>query len=140
MESKTGQDIGMYEWLRDYQNLIQDIDYLEFKLEQNEIELKRWVEGDLQDVPLKRKSIAANLEEINEKIKSEITFKKGQLQKLINLVDRFKGLDHRILKLKYVDEMTLEEIAEELCYSESHIKKKHAELVRLIRFVDDYVT
>lgn len=130
----------MYEWLRDYQNLIQDIDYLEFKLEQNEIELKRWVEGDLQDVPLKRKSIAANLEEINEKIKSEITFKKGQLQKLINLVDRFKGLDHRILKLKYVDEMTLEEIAEELCYSESHIKKKHAELVRLIRFVDDYVT
>lgn len=127
----------MYEWLIDYQRLIQEIDYLEFNLERSEIELKRWVSGDLQGVRLTEESIASTLEERIKQMKNEIVFKKNQLKKLIELVDKFKGLDHRILKLKYIDGMTLEDIADHLNYSTSHIKKKHAELVRLIKFVDE---
>lgn len=126
----------MYEWLLEYRDLVQDIDYLEHKLERNEVEVKRWIEGDLEGVPLRRESIAANLEEIIEKIKQEIAFKHRQRDKLIQLVEKFEGLEHRILKLKYVDGYTLEAIALKLNYSASHIKKKHAELIRLIRFVD----
>lgn len=127
----------MYEWLIDYQKLIQEIDYLEFNLERSEIELKRWVSGDLRGVRLTEESIASTLEERIEQMKKDIVFKKNQLNMMIDLVDKFKGLDHRILKLKYVDGMTLDEVAEELNYSSSHIKKKHAELVRLIKFVDE---
>jgi DNA-directed RNA polymerase specialized sigma subunit len=129
----------LYEWLRDYQQLTQDIAYLEFNLEQTESELKRWVSGDLSDVKLQHDSIGAKVEENIEKIKGDITFKKGQLSKLMRLVDTFKGLDHQILRMKYVYGMTLEEVAEELNYSSSHIRKKHAELVRTIKFVEEYV-
>ncbi|MFD2628739.1 sigma factor-like helix-turn-helix DNA-binding protein [Oceanobacillus kapialis] len=128
----------MYEWLREYQKLIEEIDYLSFRLDQSEAELKRWVEGDLQNVPLQRESIAANLEESIQAIMKEIKFKVEQRDKLLQLVDTFKGLDHRILKMKYVDGLTLEIIAEELNYSTSHIRKRHAELIRTIKFVEMY--
>lgn len=128
----------MYEWLRDYQKLEEDISYLEFNLEQTERELKRWVSGDLADVKLQEGSIGSNVENVIEKIKDELEFKCEQKEKLVKLVETFKGLDNKILKMKYVDCMTLEEIAEELNYSTSHIRKRHAELVRTIKFVEMY--
>lgn len=128
----------LYEWLRDYQKLTQDIAYLEFNLEQTERELKRWVEGDLSGIKLQADSDGAKVEDSIKKIKNDISFKKGQLSKLIRLVDTFEGLDHQILRMKYIYGMTLEQIAEELNYSASHIRKKHAELVRTIKFVEMY--
>lgn len=128
----------LYEWLKDYRQLLNDIEYLHFQLEQNEIELKRWVSGDLFNVRLNEKSIASGLEETIQKIKEEILFKKKQKNKLIQLVSTFKGLDNRILKMKYIDSMTLENIAEELNYSASHIRKRHADLIRTIKFVELY--
>nr|WP_077321423.1 sigma-70 family RNA polymerase sigma factor [Virgibacillus proomii] len=117
----------MYEWLKDYQQLKQDIDYLKYKLDRKETEFKSWVEGDL----------AAELEEGIQQLKKDTDLKKQQLKKLIDLVNTFKGVEHKILKLKYVDGLTLEKIADELNYSYSHIKKKHAELVKLIKFIDE---
>jgi RNA polymerase sigma factor (sigma-70 family) len=128
----------LYEWLKDYQSLEEELSYLEFYLERSELELKRWVSGDLMHVKLQQESIASTLEETIVKIKNDIKLKKEQREKLITLVDTFKGLDHQVLKLKYVDGMTLEDIAEKLNYSESHIRKKHAELVRTIKFVEMY--
>ncbi|MBU5267933.1 hypothetical protein KQI21_14220 [Virgibacillus proomii] len=127
----------MYEWLKDYQQLKQGIDYLEYKLDREETELKRWVEGDLAGVKLTDKSIVAKLEVGIQQLKKDIDLKKQQLKKLIDLVDTFKGVEHKILRLKYVDGLTLEKIADELNYSYSHIKKKHAELVKLIKFIDE---
>ncbi|MGD6964519.1 hypothetical protein ACQCVB_20150 [Fictibacillus phosphorivorans] len=128
----------MYEWLKDYHKLEEEISYLEYQLERSKKELWRWVAGDLQGVPLQRESIAANLEEIIQRIEHELAHKMNDLYNLRKLISTFKGLDHKILRLKYIDGMTLEEIAEELTYSFSHIKKKHAELVRTIRFVERY--
>ena len=126
----------LYEWLRDYQQLIQDIEYLDYKLERSEIELKRWVSGDLANVKLQHDSLGAKVEDVIEKIKSEITFKMEEKQKLESLVSKFKGLDNKILKMKYIDGMTLEEIAESLNYSSSYIYKKHAQIMKMIKFAD----
>lgn len=128
----------MFEWLKDYQRLEQEIAYLEFNLEQTEAELNRWVNGDLVGVRLSADSIGAKVEENIEQIKSTLAFKREQMLKLIALVQTFKGLDNQILKMKYISGFTLEEIAEELNYSESHIRKRHADLMRTIRFVEDY--
>lgn len=128
----------LYEWLRDYQRLTQDIAYLEFNLEQTEKELKRWVQGDLSGIKLEADSLGSKVEEHIEKIREELLFKQEQLSKLIQLVDTFQGIDHQILRKKYIYGMTLETIAEELNYSTSHIRKKHAELVRTIKFVETY--
>lgn len=49
----------------------------------------------------------------------ELTYKKEQLQQLVDLVSKFRGLENKILKLKYIDGMTLEGIGIKLKYSPS---------------------
>lgn len=124
----------MYEWVNDFQKLSQEIDYLEFRIEMNESELKRWVEGDLQDIRLNEKSHGAKLEEIIAEQKKELKIKNNQMKQFIELVDKFKGLDNKILKLKYIEGLTLESIAEELNYSAGYIYKRHAQIMRMIKF------
>ncbi|ARX68769.1 MULTISPECIES: hypothetical protein [Bacillus] len=126
----------MYEWLKDYQRLEEEIEYLEFNLEKTQLELKRWISGDLRGVRLTADSNGAKVEEHIQRIRKEIKLKKEQRVRLINLVSKFKGIDNQILKKKYIDGMTLEEVAENINYSTSHVKKKHAELIRLIKFAD----
>lgn len=126
----------LFNWLNDYQKLKQNIAYLEYNLEQTEAELKRWISGDLRNVSLTQDSQGAKVEDVIENIKSELDFKQNQMNKLVTLVNDFEGLDNQILKLKYIYGMTLEEIAERVDYSYSHVKKRHAELIRLIRFAD----
>ena len=126
----------MFNWLKEYQRLEEEIAYLEYNLDKTKAELKRWVSGDLQDVRLTVGSEGAKVEERMEAIEYELAHKMNDMYKLKKLISRFRGLDNKILKMKYVDGMTLEQIAEEISYSSSHIKKKHAEIVRLIKFVE----
>ncbi|MFC9541649.1 hypothetical protein ACFTQ7_17490 [Lysinibacillus sp. NPDC056959] len=127
----------MYEWLRDYQQIEDEIIYLEFNLERSQKELKRWVSGDLAGVKLTAESDGAKLEERIERIERELQIKLAEQKNFMELISKFSGLNHKILKSKYVDGMTLEEIAEELNYSASYIYKKHAEIAKMIRFAHE---
>lgn len=53
---------------------------------------------------------------------------------IVQMVDKFKGLDQQILKLKYIDGLTLESIADETGYTYQYIRSRHAEIMRIIRF------
>jgi DNA-directed RNA polymerase specialized sigma subunit len=128
----------LYEWLKDYQKLEEEISYLEFNLERTERELKRWTSGDLYGVKLQPDSLGAKVEDVIDKINADLNDKYDQRKKLVDLVSKFKGIDNKILKLKYIDGLTLERIAEKLNYSDSHIRKKHAELIRTVKFVEMY--
>lgn len=128
----------LYEWLKDYQQLTQDIDYLEYRLDREETELKRWVEGDLADVKLQPESIGANIEERVQKLRKEILYKKEKLQELIQLVEKFEGLDNKILRMKWFEGKTLEQIAIDLNYSYNYIKRKHADIMKMIKFADTF--
>ncbi|MFJ7951284.1 hypothetical protein ACIQZG_07125 [Lysinibacillus sp. NPDC096418] len=127
----------MYEWLLDYRQMEDEIAYLEFNLEQSRKELKRWVSGDLAGVKLTAESDGAKLEERIERIENELKIKQNEKENFMELISKFKGLNHKILKLKYVEGMTLEEIAEELNYSASYIYKKHAEIAKMVRFAHE---
>jgi len=127
----------MYEWLKDYQQIEDEITYLEYNLERSQKELKRWVSGDLAGVKLTAESDGAKLEERIERIEKELQIKLTEQKNFMELISNFSGLNHKILKLKYVDGMTLEEIAEELNYSASYIYKKHAEIAKMIRFAHE---
>ncbi|EXY09382.1 MULTISPECIES: phage protein [Bacillus cereus group] len=126
----------MFDWLKDYQKLEEDIEYLNYNLDKTKAELKRWISGDLREVRLTAESEGAKVEERIEAIEYELAYKMNDMYKLKKLISKFRGLDNKILKMKYVDGMTLEQIAEEISYSSSHIKKKHAEIIRLIKFVE----
>lgn len=126
----------MYDWLLDYQKLKEEIEYLEYKLEREKRELRRWVYGDLQDVKLQEDSIASGLEERIEAYEKELQRKKDDLEKAKKLISTFKGLDNQILYKKYVEGKTLVEIAKELNYSEQYIYNKHAQIMKMINFAN----
>lgn len=128
---------SLFKWLKDYQKLEEEIAYLEYNLEQTEAELKRWISGDLCDVRLTSDSQGAKVEKVIEKIKTELYIKQEQMTNLVHLISKFKGLENKILKKKYIEGMTLEEVAENMNYSSSYIYKKHAEIMKRIKFAEE---
>ncbi|HDX9508896.1 TPA: hypothetical protein ROY06_002140 [Bacillus cereus] len=126
----------MFDWLKDYQKLEEDISLLEYNLDRTKAELKRWISGDLQDVRLTAESEGAKVEKRLEVIELNLAYKMNEMHNLLKLISEFKGLENKVVKMKYVDGMTLEEIAEDMNYSSSYIYKKHAEIVRRIKFAE----
>ncbi|QDZ76719.1 ECF-type sigma factor [Bacillus cereus] len=127
----------MLGWLKDYHKLEDEIIYLENALDRSKRKLKRWIYGDLQEVSLNAELEGVKLEERIAFRERELTNKMDDMYKLKKLISAFKGLKNKISYLKYVEGMTLEEIAEDLSYSASYIYKKHAEIIRRIKFVEE---
>ncbi len=125
---------NLFNWLKDYQKLEEDIAYLDYNLDKTKAELKRWVSGDLQDVRLTAESEGAKVEERIEAIEYELAHKMNDMYKLKKLINTFKGLEHKIAYLKYVEGMTLEKIAEELNYSSQYIYNKHAAMREKVEY------
>ncbi|MGX5572720.1 hypothetical protein ACWKTS_15035 [Bacillus toyonensis] len=124
----------MFNWLNVYQELEQGIAYLDYNLDKTKAELKRWVSGDLREVRLTAESEGAKVEERIEAIEYELAHKMNDMRKLKNLINTFKGLEHKIAYLKYVEGMTLEKIAEELNYSSQYIYNKHAAMREKVEY------
>lgn len=97
------------DWLKEYRKLQEDISCLTFKV---------------------------NETEYSPDVKKELELKREQMKKLLKLVDMFEGLDQKIMKMKYVYGMTLENIAYELGYQYNYIKRKHAEITKIIKYID----
>ncbi len=127
----------LFDWLKDYQKLEEEIAYLDYNLDKTKAELKRWISGDLRDVRLTAESEGSKVEERIEAIEYELAHKMNDMYKLKRLISKFRGLENQILKKKYIDGMTLEEIAESEKYSASHIYQKHAEIMRRIKFAKE---
>ncbi|MGG4312520.1 DUF1492 domain-containing protein [Bacillus anthracis] len=127
----------MFDWLKDYQKLEERIAYLDYNLDKTKAELKRWISGDLREVRLTAESEGAKVEERIKAMEKELAYKMNEMHNLLVLINKFKGLENRVLKMKYVDGMTLEEIAEDMNYSSSYIYKKHAEIIKRIKFAEE---
>lgn len=124
----------LFNWLKVYQELEQEVAYLDYNLDKTKAELKRWVSGDLQDIRLTAESEGAKVEERIEAIEYELAHKMNDMYKLKKLINTFKGLEHKIAYLKYVEGMTLEKIAEELNYSSQYIYNKHAAMREKVEY------
>ncbi|ARJ24231.1 transcriptional regulator [Bacillus mycoides] len=120
--------------LKDYQMLEEEIAYLEYKFNRIHAELKRQSKWDKDILSINTGN--EETEKILDQLKKKLTFKKEQLQQLVDLVSNFKNLEQQILKLKYIDGMTLEGIGTKLNYSTHYIKVKHAEIMRRIKFAE----
>lgn len=126
-----------YQWLLEYQELDEQIYLLKWKIKKSELELSRWVEGDLANIKLKKDSLASNLEKNIERDIELLNQKEKSMKSLMDMISKFKGLDNKILKMKYINGMSLKDIAEELNYSYQHIMNKHAQIVKVIHFFEE---
>lgn len=110
---------------------------MKWQINKAELELARWLDPkDLGNVKLTNESKSAHIEEDIERLKARLDEKQSTMKKLMMMIERFKGLDNQILKMKYIEGYTLEGIAEELHYSSSYIYKKHAEVIKTIKFIE----
>ncbi|NCE17424.1 sigma-70 family RNA polymerase sigma factor [Enterococcus gallinarum] len=119
----------------------QELFEIRLSLDLNENELYRWQNYSNEDGDLAKHQTfltalqkQARLKEVIESLATREEQLKKQRQDIIDTIEKFQGLDQRILKMKYVDGMKLESIAEETGYTYQYIKNKHAELMRIIRF------
>ena len=129
----------MYEWLEDYIELNKRLNYLEFDLEQSEMELERWLSGDLMNVRLQAGSLSCKLENHIAERKKEIGRLQNIIKSLHNVIDKFDSVENLILKKKYIEGKTLEVIADELGYSYGHVRRTHANIMKTLKFVDKLV-
>lgn len=133
----------MFEWLKLYRDLDMQHKALELKRDISKEEIDRWYSVSYARADLGKKQdmlsrvrqvdrIREELEELNERIERI----ERQKNKVLELIDRFEGIEHKILRKKYIDDMTLQEIAYDLGYSEQYIRKKHAECIKRIDFIN----
>ena len=127
-----------FQWLKDYQDLEDQILYLKWNLNKSRLELSRWVHGDLAKVRLEKNSRSSSLEENIQRISREIELLEEQRTELIAIVASFKGLDSDIVRMKYIEGCSLEIISEEVGYSASYVRQRHAEIRKKIQFLDEY--
>lgn len=73
------------------------------------------------------------IDEVNL-INERLSTLKDRQKQIIEVIDKFDGLEHKILKMRFIDGYKIAKIAEELGYSEQYIKNKHSELMKRIEF------
>lgn len=127
-----------FQWLKDYQELDEQILYLKWNLNKSKLELNRWVYGDLADVRIEKNSRSSKLEENIQKIENEIEILEEQRQEMLAIINSFKGIDNEIIRKKYVEGCSLEIIAEEIGYSASYVRQRHADIRKTLYFLDEY--
>ena len=127
-----------FQWLKDYKDIENQILYLKWNLDKSKLELERWEKGELANVRLEKNSRSFSLKENIEKIEQEIKRLEDQKEELLSIILSFKGIDNDIVRLKYIDGYTLEKIAEEIRYSASYVRQRHAEIRKTISFIDGY--
>lgn len=127
-----------FQWLKDYQELDEQILYLKWNLNKSKLELNRWVYGDLADVRIEKNSRSSMLEENIRKIENEIEILEEQRQEMLAIINSFKGIDNEIIRKKYVEGCSLEIIAEEIGYSASYVRQRHADIRKTLDFLDEY--
>lgn len=126
----------IYKWLTKYQVLEREIKYLEFEISDYENELERWVSGDLYNVKIVKGSSGSKLEDIIKEKKEELNNLKRRKEELVNFIEKFDDLESQILIKKYIENESLEDIAEGLGYSYSHVRRLHANAIKAITIID----
>lgn len=130
----------MYEWLSKYQEWEQKIALLEWELETYKEELKRWENpDDLGRYSLVKESKASKLEDIIANLEYELALQMNYKFDLRKVIYSFKGIEQHILRMKYVERLTLKEIANELGYSYDYLRRKHGKILNKIEFKEKYV-
>lgn len=127
-----------FQWLKNYQDLEEQILFMKWNLNKSRLELDRWVNGDLANVRLEKNSRSSSLEENIRIIENELELLEKEKVELLELIDSFSGADVQIVKLKYIDDMDVYDIADETGYSVSYIRKRHTEIRKTLSFVDEY--
>jgi DNA-directed RNA polymerase specialized sigma subunit len=131
----------IYDWVNTIVSLDNEIFQISGSLEISNRELARWSnyvdnDGDLakHQTFLTALKNQRRVKGVIEDLENRLECLENERREIVEMIGKFNGLNQQILKLKYVDGLTLESVAEETGYTYQYIKNKHAELMRMIKF------
>ncbi|MFF7217924.1 sigma factor-like helix-turn-helix DNA-binding protein [Mammaliicoccus sciuri] len=131
----------MFEWLKLYRKLDMEQETLKLKRDICMEEIDRWQTISDTRVDLGKKhdfiSRIRQIDRIRDELKELndcIEIIENQKKRVLKLIDKFEGVEHQILKLRYVEGMTHGEIADQLGYAEQSIKNIHSSIIKQINF------
>lgn len=125
----------MYEWLNSYQEWQQKIALLEWQLNVYQAELERWCDPeDLGRYALTKDSKASKLEDIIADLEIQLAIKMNELHDLKKVIYSFRGNEQHILRMKYIEGLSLKEIASEFGYNQDYLRRKHREILKKVEF------
>lgn len=128
----------MYKLLCDYQEINSALEALRLRKEICIDQENSWLNGKLGN----KHDFSSRIKQIDEvrgeaeQINKRIEVLEAQKRKVIQFIEKLPGLDNKIIKYRYIDNMPLKEIASELGYSEQYIRNKHSQIKKLIKMVD----
>lgn len=127
-----------YQWLKNYRENEEKLTYLKWALDKTQSMLSRWGKEEFPIIRQVNDYSAVSLKKKIQSIKQEIIELEMQLEDANDIFSSLDETDSQIMKLKYLDGLSLEDIAKRLGYSHSYIRKRHADLKRILVFLDSY--
>lgn len=108
-----------------YSNLLIDIEVLKEQIELNRREQERWwVNGDLFNV-VHLDNAASRFDKLSEKIEKleeSLQEKEAAAERIKNQLARYKGIEHKVYYMRYIEGMPLYDIADQLDKSYDYIR------------------
>lgn len=134
------KDKSRYEWLQEYLDLEERCRYLRWQIRKVKREEQRWEDGDLSRLRINGRSRGAHVLDQLPPLQAELDDHETERAELLDLIDSFHGYEHEFLKLRYIDGMTLDDIANdpEFPYGVDWVRQKSAELHRRLDFLDQW--
>ncbi|MHC9001029.1 hypothetical protein [Enterococcus bulliens] len=125
--------------LNQYDDVKQQLDYLVWSIKKDEMELSRWLEGELSQIEIENNFRLDDLENNIQNKKENINQLMSKEREFYLKIEALEGIEKTIAKMKYIEKLGLREIAERLQYSDTYIRQKNAQILDKINFLDRYV-
>ncbi len=129
----------MLESYRYYNDLIREIDILEYQIEVCIAERKQWNFGGRLSPKVPLDIAAEKMDKLSERIEwltERLDRKKGVKSTLEKRLSELESLEYKVAFMRYIEKKKLEDIAEELDYSTDWIKKVSAKVTRHLQGTD----
>ena len=125
--------------LNQYDDVKQQLDYLVWSIKKDEMELSRWLEGELSQIEIENNFRLDDLENNIQNKKENINQLMSKEREFYLKIEALEGIEKTIAKMKYIEKLGLREIAERLQYSDTYIRQKNAQILDKINFLDRYI-
>lgn len=125
--------------LNQYDDVKQQLDYLVWSIKKDEMELSRWLEGELSQIEIENNFRLDDLENNIQNKKENINQLMSKEREFYLKIEALEGIEKAIAGMKYIEKLGLREIAERLQYSDTYIRQKNAQILDKINFLDRYV-
>lgn len=127
-----------YQWLKKYKENEAQLVYLKWTLDKSKSMLERWAKEDFQTGEHEKNYSIFPLKKKIQLIEEEIIQLEIQMEDAQDILSSLEETDRQIMELKYLNGLTLKDIAKKMGYSHSYIRKLHTDLKKIFVFLDNY--